>query len=53
MEEIKNFKLEDIYFQTSNEIYISYDKNNDIFLKIKGFDSNNNNIEFSVVVIKN
>ena len=53
MEEIKIFKFGDIYFQTSNEICNSYDKNNDKFLKIKGFDSNNNYIEFSVVVIKN
>ena len=31
IEEIKIFKFEDIYFQTSKEICNSYDKNNDIF----------------------
>ena len=53
MEEKKNLQLEDLYFQTSKEICNGYNKNNDIFLKIKGFDNNNNYIEFPVVVIKN
>ena len=53
MEEKKNLQLKDLYFQTSKEICNDYNKNNDIFLKIKDFDNNNNYIEFPVVVIKN
>lgn len=37
IELLKKSKLEDIYFETARMICKNYDKNNDVFLKIKGF----------------
>ena len=40
MDKLKKSKLEDVYFETAQRICKNYDKNNDIFLKIKGFIGN-------------
>ena len=52
MEKLKNSKLEDIYFDSAKEICKNFDRDNEIFLKIKGFSRDNNYIEFPVIRIK-
>ena len=52
MERVKKSKIEDIYFETAQKICKNYRINNDIFLKIKGFNENDY-IEFPVIKIQN
>ena len=49
MEKISNSKLEDIYFETAQKICKDYEKDNEIFLKVKGITDDNNYVEFPVI----
>jgi hypothetical protein len=49
MEKISNLKLEDIYFETAQKICKDYEKDNEIFLKVKGITDDNNYVEFPVI----
>ena len=52
IERIKKLKIEDIYYETAQKICKNYNRNNDIFLKIKGF-FENDYIQFPVVKLQN
>ena len=51
MEENLNKKIEDVYFDFSQSICKQYNRNNFIFLKIKGFSNKNNYVELPTIHI--
>ena len=52
MEELKKLKLEEVFFDTALEINKNYDKDNYIFLKIRGFNKDNKYCELPVIKIE-
>ena len=49
MEMISNLKIEDVYINSAQKICKEYDKENQIFLKIKGITDNGSYVEFPVI----
>lgn len=49
MEKISNLKLEDIYINTAQKICKNYEKDNEIFIKVKGITDNGTYVEFPVI----
>ena len=49
MEMISNLKIEDLYINSAKKICKEYDKENQIFLKIKGITDNGSYVEFPVI----
>ena len=52
MDKIKKLKLEDAFFETALVKCKGYNKENDVFLKIKGFNKNYVYIHFPTIKIK-
>ena len=52
MDKIANQKLEDVYFSTAKNICKNYNKENEIFLKVKGMTDTGLYIEFPVINYK-
>ena len=52
MEELKKLKLEEVFFDTALEINKNYNKDNYIFLKIRGFNKDNKYCELPVIKIE-
>ena len=52
MDKIANLKLEDVYFSTATNLCKNYNKENEIFLKVKGMTDTGLYIEFPVINYK-
>ena len=49
MENVLNQNIDDIYYNTAKNICKEYQKDNDIFLKVKGIDKNGSYIETPII----
>ena len=49
MERISNLKLEDVYLNTAQKICKDYEKENEIFIKVKGITDDGTYVEFPII----
>ena len=49
MEKILNLKLEDVYLNTAQNMCKQYERDNEIFLKVKGITDDGTYVEFPII----